>query len=95
MTVIFQEQEVYKSITRRLYSKIITGVIDVDICFFQCEGLDHRGQPTSSVQTVITLSKLVTPQAMQQCLHFIYTGTIDSRFCESQVSAGVRPKRYF
>ncbi|CAG2066914.1 unnamed protein product, partial [Timema podura] len=49
----------------------------------QCESFDtHRGRPTSSVQTVLTLSKLVTPQAMQQCLQFLYTGTIDSRFCE-------------
>nr|CAD7425155.1 unnamed protein product [Timema monikensis] len=52
----------------------------------QCESFDtHRGRPTSSVQTVLTLSKLVTPQAMQQCLQFLYTGTIDSRFCELQV----------
>ncbi|XP_046383343.1 rho-related BTB domain-containing protein 1 isoform X2 [Ischnura elegans] len=51
---------------------------------YQCEGLDHKGRPTSSVQTVITLSKLVTPQAMQQCLQFLYTGTIDSRFCDLQ-----------
>ncbi|KAJ8964016.1 hypothetical protein NQ317_001251 [Molorchus minor] len=28
-------------------------------------------------QTVVTLSKLVTPAAMQQCLQFAYTGTVD------------------
>ncbi|KAK7792778.1 hypothetical protein R5R35_004888 [Gryllus longicercus] len=52
----------------------------------QCEGLDNTrgGRPNSSVQTVITLSKLVTPQAMQQCLQFLYTGSIDTRFCELQ-----------
>ncbi|KAJ4449672.1 hypothetical protein ANN_01076 [Periplaneta americana] len=45
----------------------------------------QRGRSSSSLQTVVTLSKLVTPQAMQQCLQFLYTGTIDSRFCELQV----------
>lgn len=35
--------------------------------------------------TVVTLSKLVTPQAVQQCLHFLYTGTIDQRCLELQV----------
>lgn len=50
----------------------------------QCEGLDHRGNPSSSLQTVITLSKLITPQAMNQVLQFMYTGTIDSQYCELQ-----------
>ncbi|XP_063239432.1 rho-related BTB domain-containing protein 2 isoform X2 [Bacillus rossius redtenbacheri] len=49
----------------------------------QYDGDGHRGRSSSS-QTVITLSKLVTPQAMQQCLQFLYTGNIDSRFCELQ-----------
>ncbi|XP_017842723.1 rho-related BTB domain-containing protein 1 isoform X3 [Drosophila busckii] len=31
----------------------------------------------SSVQTIVTLSKLISPQALHQCLRFIYTGTID------------------
>ncbi|KAJ1525452.1 hypothetical protein ONE63_010263 [Megalurothrips usitatus] len=52
----------------------------------QCEGLDHRGNPSSSLQTVITLSKLITPQAMNQVLQFIYTGTIDRRYCELQTA---------
>ncbi|XP_026475202.1 rho-related BTB domain-containing protein 1 isoform X1 [Ctenocephalides felis] len=38
----------------------------------------------SSNQTVVTLSKLITPQAMQQCLRFIYTGSIDQRCLELQ-----------
>lgn len=33
----------------------------------------------------MTLSKLITPQAMQQCLRFIYTGSIDQRCLELQV----------
>lgn len=56
---------------------------------FQCEGLDHRGNPSSSLQTVITLSKLITPQAMNQVLQFIYTGSIDSQYCELQVCSSV------
>ncbi|XP_034254975.1 rho-related BTB domain-containing protein 1 isoform X2 [Thrips palmi] len=52
----------------------------------QCEGLDHRGNPSSSLQTVITLSKLITPQAMNQVLQFMYTGTIDSQYCELQTA---------
>ncbi|XP_061396235.1 rho-related BTB domain-containing protein 1 isoform X1 [Musca vetustissima] len=28
-------------------------------------------------QTILTLTKLITPQALHQCLKFIYTGTID------------------
>ncbi|XP_033209942.1 rho-related BTB domain-containing protein 1 isoform X2 [Belonocnema kinseyi] len=42
---------------------------------------------TSGVQqqaTVITLSKLVTPQAMQQCLQFIYTGSLDKKYHDLQ-----------
>ncbi|KAL0277501.1 UNVERIFIED_CONTAM: hypothetical protein PYX00_004753 [Menopon gallinae] len=47
------------------------------MCVKQCEGLDHRGQ--TSLQTVITMTKLVTPQALKHCLQFIYTGTISTR----------------
>lgn len=43
-----------------------------------------EGLQTSNTQTVVTLTKLVTPQAMQQCLQFVYTGTIDKRFFELQ-----------
>ncbi|XP_021938929.1 rho-related BTB domain-containing protein 1-like [Zootermopsis nevadensis] len=53
----------------------------------QCDSVEcttQRGRSNNSMQTVVTLSKLVTPQAMQQCLQFLYTGTIDSRFCELQ-----------
>lgn len=50
----------------------------------QCEDLDSQGKITTSVQTVITLSKLVTAQAMQQCLQFLYTGTIDPKFTQLQ-----------
>ena len=54
---------------------------------WQCEGLDHRGRPCISVQTVVTLTKIVTPNAMRQCLRFLYTGQIDTRYYSSlQVS---------
>ncbi|XP_074100160.1 rho-related BTB domain containing isoform X1 [Cotesia typhae] len=39
-------------------------------------------QPT----TVVTLSKLITPQSMQQCLQFIYTGSLDKRYHDLQTA---------
>ncbi|XP_012345204.1 rho-related BTB domain-containing protein 1 isoform X1 [Apis florea] len=36
--------------------------------------------------TVVTLSKLITPQAMQQCLQFIYTGSLDKRYHDLQTA---------
>ncbi|XP_044740814.1 rho-related BTB domain-containing protein 1 isoform X2 [Chrysoperla carnea] len=48
----------------------------------QCDGLQ-----SANTQTVITLTKLVTPQAMHQCLKFIYTGTIDKRFLDLQTAS--------
>uniref|UniRef100_A0A182WC15 BTB domain-containing protein n=1 Tax=Anopheles minimus TaxID=112268 RepID=A0A182WC15_9DIPT len=41
---------------------------------FQIESGRHSYTQT---QTVVQISKVITPQAMQQCLKFIYTGTID------------------
>ena len=38
------------------------------------------------MQTVVNLTKIVTPNAMRQCLCFLYTGQIDPRFCSLQVS---------
>ncbi|KAI5693779.1 hypothetical protein M8J75_005559 [Diaphorina citri] len=43
----------------------------------QCEGLDNRGHKSTSLQTVITLNKLITPRAWQHVLHFLYTGSLD------------------
>ncbi|XP_065339074.1 rho-related BTB domain-containing protein 1 isoform X3 [Cloeon dipterum] len=43
----------------------------------QCNSREGRAC-TSAVQTVVTLTKLVSPLAMQQCLKFLYTGTIDT-----------------
>uniref|UniRef100_A0A146MA20 Rho-related BTB domain-containing protein 1 n=2 Tax=Lygus hesperus TaxID=30085 RepID=A0A146MA20_LYGHE len=50
----------------------------------QVEDMDTQGRLTASLQTVITLSKLVTPQAMQQTLMFLYTCIIDSKFTQIQ-----------
>lgn len=36
-------------------------------------------------QTIITLTKIITPQALHQCLKFIYTGTIDKELTDWQV----------
>lgn len=35
-------------------------------------------------QTIVTLSKLITPSAMHQCLKFIYTGIIDREYLDLQ-----------
>ncbi|KAG8185073.1 hypothetical protein JTE90_017085 [Oedothorax gibbosus] len=47
----------------------------------RCEGLDHRGRVTSSVQTIVTLASGITPSAMQNCLRFLYTGGLDHKMC--------------
>ncbi|XP_026672539.1 rho-related BTB domain-containing protein 2 isoform X2 [Ceratina calcarata] len=44
------------------------------------ESTNGMQQPT----TVVTLSKLITPQALQQCLQFIYTGSLDKRYHDLQ-----------
>ncbi|XP_039293193.1 rho-related BTB domain-containing protein 1 isoform X2 [Nilaparvata lugens] len=51
----------------------------------QCECFDSLDKPaSSSLQTVVTLSKLVSPYAMQQCLQFLYTGSLDTRSTQLQ-----------
>lgn len=45
---------------------------ELDHPAFQCV---RNAQPEG--QTVVTLTKLVTPGAMRQCLQFAYTGTVD------------------
>ncbi|GFY39795.1 rho-related BTB domain-containing protein 1 [Trichonephila inaurata madagascariensis] len=47
----------------------------------RCEGLDHRGRVTSSIQTIVTLANVITPSAMQNCLRFLYTGGLDQKMC--------------
>ncbi|GFT16530.1 rho-related BTB domain-containing protein 1 [Nephila pilipes] len=47
----------------------------------RCEGLDHRGRVTSSIQTIVTLANIITPSAMQNCLRFLYTGGLDQKMC--------------
>uniref|UniRef100_A0A182PPG4 BTB domain-containing protein n=1 Tax=Anopheles epiroticus TaxID=199890 RepID=A0A182PPG4_9DIPT len=39
--------------------------------------IDSGRHSYTQTQTVVQISKVITPQAMQQCLKFIYTGTID------------------
>jgi len=42
-----------------------------------CQSLNADGKVVSSVQTVLTCTKLVSPQAMSQVIKFLYTGKID------------------
>ncbi|XP_025156502.1 rho-related BTB domain-containing protein 1 isoform X3 [Harpegnathos saltator] len=53
---------------------------NIRICL--TENVNGMQQPT----TVVTLSKLITPQAMQQCLQFIYTGSLDKRYHDLQTA---------
>lgn len=48
--------------------------------------MDEERNSIIQTQTIVTLSKLITPKALQQCLMFIYTGTIDKEYMELQVS---------
>lgn len=48
--------------------------------------MDEERNSIIQTQTIVTLSKVITPKALQQCLMFIYTGTIDKEFMELQVS---------
>jgi Rho-related BTB domain-containing protein 1/2 len=41
-----------------------------------CQSLNADGKVVSSVQTVLTCTKLVSPQAMSQVIKFLYTGDI-------------------
>ncbi|XP_020284664.1 rho-related BTB domain-containing protein 1 isoform X2 [Pseudomyrmex gracilis] len=46
--------------------------------------LTENANGVQQPMTVVTLSKLITPQAMQQCLQFIYTGSLDKRYHDLQ-----------
>jgi len=43
----------------------------------QCQAEDQEGNMITSVQTVLTCSKLISPSALSQVLRFLYTGTVD------------------
>ncbi|KAJ8965856.1 hypothetical protein NQ317_017399 [Molorchus minor] len=61
-----------KACKRRASCEALPTARKLDYPAFQCI---RNVQPEG--QTVVTLSKLVTPAAMQQCLQFAYTGTVD------------------
>ncbi|UYV78139.1 RHOBTB1 [Cordylochernes scorpioides] len=46
-----------------------------------CEGLDHRGSVTSSLQTVVTMVPHVSSTSLQHALRFLYTGSLDLQTC--------------
>ncbi|XP_055854302.1 rho-related BTB domain-containing protein 1 isoform X2 [Episyrphus balteatus] len=45
---------------------------------------NNRG--VNVTQTIVTMTKIITPQAMNQCLKFIYTGTIEKEFHNLQTA---------
>ena len=51
------------------------------LIYFQCENLDVHGRVVTSIQTVLTCSKLISPQALNQVIQFIYGGKLDTKFC--------------
>lgn len=53
--------------------------------FFQNETSRHNSTLIQA-QTIITLSKLVTPQAVHQCLKFLYSGSLDLDYPNLKVS---------
>lgn len=71
-----------KTCRRRASCQALPTGRELDHPAFQCI---RNVQPEG--QTVVTLSKLVTPGAMQQCLQFAYTGTIDRSALNLQVSS--------
>lgn len=52
---------------------------------FQNESSRHNASLIQA-QTIVTLSKLVTPQAVHQCLKFIYSGSFDVDYTNLKVS---------
>ncbi|XP_055371909.1 rho-related BTB domain-containing protein 1 isoform X3 [Condylostylus longicornis] len=46
----------------------------------------ETGRGTTTTQVVVTISKIITPQAMHQCLKFIYTGSIENEFSQLQTT---------
>lgn len=54
-----------------------------------CQQNDPSRDNSNVMQThtIITLSKLVTPQALHQCLKFIYSGTIDTECTNLKVNS--------
>lgn len=61
-----------KTCKRRASCQALPTGKELDHPAFQCI---RNVQPEG--QTVVTLSKIVSPSAMQQCLQFAYTGTVD------------------
>jgi len=47
----------------------------------RCENLDVHGRVVTSIQTVLTCSKLISPQALNQVIQFIYGGKLDTKVC--------------
>eukprot|EP00095_Tigriopus_kingsejongensis_P009866 maker-scaffold757_size101632-snap-gene-0.20 protein:Tk09866 transcript:maker-scaffold757_size101632-snap-gene-0.20-mRNA-1 annotation:"hypothetical protein DAPPUDRAFT_225906" len=48
----------------------------------QCESLDSRGRVVTSLQTILTCTRVIPAKAMAQAMKFIYTGEIDEALCD-------------
>lgn len=47
----------------------------------RCESLDVHGRVITSIQTLLTCSKLISPQAMNQVIQFVYSGRVETKLC--------------
>lgn len=59
--------------------------------YFQSEDTARGISSLIQTQTVVTLSKLVTPQAIHQCLKFIYSGSFDLDYPNLKVCSTKTP----
>jgi hypothetical protein len=48
--------------------------------------VDEERNSIIQTQTIVSLSKVITAKAMQQCLMFIYTGSIDQEYLQLEVN---------
>lgn len=48
--------------------------------------VDEERNSIIQTQTIVSLSKVITAKAMQQCLMFIYTGSIDQEYLQLEVT---------
>lgn len=78
---MFQVKNEQKTCKRRASCQALPTARDLDHPAFQCI---RNVQPEG--QTIVTLSKLVTPAAVRQCLQFAYTGTVDRSALNLQVN---------
>lgn len=57
--------------------------------------MDEERNSIIQTQTIVSLSKVITAKAMQQCLMFIYTGSIEQEFLQLEVIYRINSHRKF